>query len=137
MADSTADSSNPPKVTELLEDIGHDLKTIASDELELTRNKLIRYLEALVRKASVAFLGATVALIGLGMLCVVVVVALAPIIPALWLRLLLMAVVYIVLGGGATYIYARRMLAMPGPDLDKQISEIRETAKAIGQGLQH
>jgi Putative Actinobacterial Holin-X, holin superfamily III len=134
MADATVD---PPKVTELLEDIGHDLKTIAHDDLELTRNKITRYLEELVRKASVALLGATVALIGLGMLCVVAVVALAPVIPALWLRLLIMAVGYMLIGGGATYIYARRLLATPGPDLRKQISEVRETAEAISEGLRH
>ena len=134
MANATGD---PPTATELLADIGRDLKTIAADELELTHSKLRQFLERLIVKAGVAVLGATVALIGLALLCMVVVVVLAPIIPALWLRLLLMAVVYIGLGGGATYVCARRILATDGPDLDKQISEIGETVDAIRQGLKH
>ena len=129
--------TRPPKATELLADIGRDLKTIAADELELANGKLRQFLERLVLKAGVAVLGATVALIGLGMLCTVAVVVLAPIIPALWLRLLLMAVVYIGLGGGATYVAARRIFATRGPDLDKQISEVGETVDAIRQGLKH
>ena len=137
MEQVTNEPSDPPKVTELLEGIGHDLKTIAANELELAQSKLTQFLQKLVLKASVALLGATVALIGLGMLCMVVVVVLAPVIPALWIRLLLMALVYIGCGSGATYVYARRILAMKGPDLDKQISEIGETVNAIGQGLKH
>jgi Putative Actinobacterial Holin-X, holin superfamily III len=143
MANATLDPSNsstppnPSNVTGLLEDIGHDLKTIAADELELVQRKFARYLEQLVAKAGVALLGATVALIGLGMLCMVVVVVLAPIIPPLWLRLLLMAIVYLGLGGGAAYVFARRMLAMHGPDLHKQISEVGETVDAIKHGLSH
>jgi hypothetical protein len=132
MANATADL---PKATELLADIGRDLRTIAADELELTHSKLKQFLERQILKAGIAVLGATVALIGLAMLCVVAVVVLAPIIPELWLRLLLMAAVYIGLGGSATYVSARRILATHGPKLDKQISEIGETVDAIRQGL--
>ena len=130
-------TSQAPKVGELLHGIGQDVRKIAVDELELARHKLTDFMESLVLKASVALLGATVVLIGFGMLCMVVVVALEPVIEPLWLRLLMMAIVYIVIGGGAVAIYAKRMVAMRGPDLEKQLSEVRETVDAVERGLEH
>src|SRR5207245_6246958 len=87
-----------PHIVDAVKHVAGDLKTIASDELELGRNALARYLSDVVTKASIAILGAIVALIGLAMLCTTAVVALAPVIDALWLRLLLMASVYIPTG---------------------------------------
>jgi hypothetical protein len=83
-----------PEVGELLQEIGRDVKTIASHEIELVKNKLSQHVGQAIAKAAVAWLGATVALIGLAMLCVVAVVALEPLLPPLWLRLLVMALVY-------------------------------------------
>jgi hypothetical protein len=128
--------SPPPTVGELLHDIERDIRTIAVDELELSRRKLGDFVESLVVKASIALLGATVALIGLGMLCMVAVIAFEPVIHPAWLRLMIMAVVYIVLGGSAVALYGKRMVSR-GPDLDKQIEEVRETVDAVGRGLEH
>ena len=108
-------SPEPPKVAELLGDIGRDVKTIAVDELELARRKLTAFMEQLVIK----------------------VVALAPVIPALWVRLLVMAVVYIAIGGGTAVLFGRRLASMRGPDLGKQYAEIGETIKAVERGLGH
>src|SRR3569833_4221172 len=102
----------PPKVGDLLKHIGDDVKTIAVSELELARTKLGSYLEQTVMKAAAMILGAFVALVGLAMLCVVVVVALAPEIPPLWLRQRIMAVIYLAVGGGATYLFAKKMAAL-------------------------
>jgi len=125
----------PPKVGDLLKHIGDDVKTIAVSELELARTKLGSYLEQTVMKAAAMILGAFVALVGLAMLCVVVVVALAPVIPALWLRLLIMAVIYLAVGGGATYLFAKRMAAPP--DLDHEVDEVAQTIDKVSDGLQH
>lgn len=126
---------DPPKLATVIRDIGNDLKTIASDELELSRRELTDYLERLILRAAVAVVGALVAIIGLGMLCIVAVVALEPVIDPLWLRLLLMAVVYLLIGGGITLLFGKRVTAMHGPNLDKQISEIGETVDAVQHGL--
>ena len=131
---SAPGTEHGPKVAELLGDIGKDMKTIASDELELLRRKLATYIERVVARASVILLGVVVALIGLGMLCVVAVIALAPVISALWLRLLLMALVYIGAGAGVAVIFSRRISK---PDLDKQIAEVGETIDAVQRGLHH
>ncbi len=135
---STANRANETgNVGDVLRAIGRDVKTIAVDELELTRRQLSDYMADLVIKASVSLLGATVALIGIGMLCMVAVTALEPVIEPLWLRLLLLAVVYIVIGSGAAYLWAKRMTAMRGPNLDKAIAEARDTIEAVNNGLEH
>jgi hypothetical protein len=130
-------ASSPPKMAELIEGIGRDVRTIAVDEIELSRTKLTDFLQQLVLKASVALLGAFVAVTGLAMLCMVVVVALAPVIPALWLRLLLMSLVYLAVGGGATFIYMRRLAATRGPDLSKPEAELNHAVTAVERGLEH
>lgn len=124
-----------PEVGELLHEIGRDVKTIASDELELVRNKLARHVEQTVTKAAAVWLGATVALIGLAMLCVVVVVALAPLVPPLWLRLLVMAVVYLILGGTVAGVFGARLAKNLMPDLSEPIAELKRTARSVGEGL--
>ena len=128
----TTDSAKP-SAGELLADITKDLKTIAEAELELTRRKLIDYMENLVRRASIALLGMVIAVIGLGMVCVVGVVALEPLIEPLWLRLLMMSIVYMGLGAAVAFLYAKRMTN--GPHLRKQFSEVGETIDAVQRGL--
>jgi hypothetical protein len=125
----------PPKVSDLLKHVGDDLKTIATTELELTRNKMSEYLDRTIMRASVIIIGAFIALIGLAMLCVVAVLALQPVIAALWLRLLLMSVVYILVGGGAAFVYARRVAK--GPDIENEVDEVGQTFDAIKNGLSH
>ena len=95
------------------------------------------FIQQLVVKTGVAVLGAMVALIGLAMLCTVVVVALAPAIPPLWVRLLVMAIVYIALGAGTVVLCGRRIAAMHGPGLDQQVADLRNTIKAVERGLDH
>jgi uncharacterized membrane protein len=130
-----AATQEPAQVGELLKHIGEDVKTIALSELELARTKLGTYLEQTVMKAAAMILGAFVALVGLAMLCVVIVVALAPVIPALWLRLLIMALLYLAIGGGATYLFARKMVT--SPDLANEVDEVGQTIDKISDGLQH
>lgn len=127
--------SEPAQVGELLKHIGEDVKTIAVSELELARSKLGDYLEQTVLKAAVMILGAFVALVGFAMLCVVAVVALEPVIPALWLRLLLMSLVFIVTGGTAAYVFAKKMLG--GPDLSNEVDEVAQTIDKVSDGLAH
>jgi hypothetical protein len=120
---------------ELIRHIGDDMKTIATSEIELGRRKMGAYFDRTIAKASVVILGAFVALIGLAMLCMVVVVVLEPVIPQLWLRLLLMAILYVAVGGGASYLYSKRVLS--GPDLDNEVDEVGQTFDAVKAGLSH
>ncbi len=128
-----ATTSEPPKVGDLLKHVGDDLKMIATTELELTRNKVSQYLDRTLMRASVIIIGAFIALIGLAMLCVVAVLAMQPVIHLLWVRLLMMSGVYILVGGGAAWIYARRVAS--GPDIDNEVEEVGQTFDAISNGL--
>src|SRR4051812_3002439 len=83
----------------LLHRITDDLKVLAKDELELAKGEMQTTAKTAAFEAAALILGGIVALIGLGLLCLAAVAALAPIIPALSLRLLLMAAVYMVVGG--------------------------------------
>jgi hypothetical protein len=130
-----AATHEPAKIGDLLKHIGDDVKTIATSEIELTRTKLGNYLEQTVMKASVMILGAFVALVGFAMLCMVVVVALEPVIPALWLRLLIMAFVFIATGGTAAYVFAKKTLG--GPDIANEVSEVGQTIDKVTEGLRH
>ncbi len=120
---------------QLLQNIGHDVRTIATDELEMGRVALADRIESIVIKVAVALLGTTVALVGLGMLCMTAVFALHAIIPPMWLRMLIMSIVYIATGGATALIVARRIgQGRPG-DLEHQIDEARDTFDAVESGL--
>ena len=101
--------------SELIHHITDDLKIIAHDEVELVRQDLKESARNAAVDASAALLGAIVGLIGIGLLCLTVVVALAPVIPALWLRLLIMSIVYLLVGGGIATAFGIKLKtdAMP------------------------
>lgn len=123
------------RVGELLQQITHDLKTIARDEVELVRLELKQTARAAAADAAFILLGGIVALIGLGLLCVVAVAALEPAIPPLWLRMLIMAVVYLALGGGIAAVFAKRLKRDVTPDLDAPAGHAKRTVESVREGL--
>ncbi len=98
-----------PKVGELVHRITDDVKTIARGEVELARGELERSARTAAADGAGALFGGIVALIGVGMLCVAAAVALAPVIPPLWLRLVIMAAIYLVCGSMAAGLFGRRL----------------------------
>jgi hypothetical protein len=96
-------------IGELLHRITDDVKTIATDEVELVRAELSTNIRIAVMEVAVIVLGAVVVLIGFGLLCTVAVVALEPVIPSLALRLLLMSGVYLLIGGVLAAVFARKL----------------------------
>jgi hypothetical protein len=116
---SPAGAASPTdgRVGELLQHITDDVKTIARDEIELVRAELSHSARTAITEASAALLGTIVALIGLSLLCVAAVVAVAPLIPPLWARLLIFAAVYLVIGGGVAAAFGRRIATDAAPDL--------------------
>jgi len=133
-----AKTSEPePQLGELLSGIGKDVRRIAVDEMELARGKMTSFLENLVLKAAGIIVGGCVAFIGLGFLCLAAVFALEPVIHPMWLRLIIMGVVYAGVGGALAMVFAKRIAALRGPDLAKQIEEVGETMDAVKNGLEH
>ena len=122
-------------IRELLQRITHDLKTIARDEVDLVRLEIAKTAKAAAADAAFILLGGIVALIGLGLLCGVAVVALEAAIPALWLRMLIMAVVYLALGGGVAAVFAKRLKRDAIPDLDAPVGHTKRTIESVREGL--
>ncbi len=121
----------------LLHRIGDDLKILARDELELAKGEMQTTAKTAAFEAAALVLGGIVALIGLGLLCLAAVAALAPIIPALSLRLLLMAAVYIVLGGAVAAVFAKRLKKDIVPDTAVASWEAKRTLKGLTYAVGH
>src|SRR5690606_13110880 len=81
-------------------------------------------------------LGGVVALIGLGMLCVAVVAALEPV-WQLWFRLVLMAAVYLLIGGAVAVYFAKRLQRDAKPDLSRMRESTERTVQSLREELRH
>lgn len=123
------------RVGELIHRISDDVKTIARDEVELVREELKESARAAALDAAVAVLGAIVGLIGIAMLCVVVVVALAGIIPPLWLRLLIMSIVYLIAGGAVATAFGIKLKNDAVPNLGVAKYEGKRTVAGVKETL--
>jgi hypothetical protein len=136
-ATRTPDSESNGHVGKLLHRVVDDVKTIAKDELELAKGELEITAKKAAGEAAVIVLGGIVALIGLGMLCAAAVAALEPLIPALSLRLLLMAVIYLVAGGVVAGIFAKKLMVDVKPDMSVPSYEAKRTIAGVKDTLQH
>jgi hypothetical protein len=123
-------------IRELLRNIGDDIKTIATDEVELTRNELTKNIKVAVTEIAIMVIGAVTALIGFGFLCVVTVVAIEPILPSLALRLLIVAILYLVGGGILAGEFAKRLRKDATPDMKPVVRKAKATVESIKDGLE-
>lgn len=118
IAATESDASGEPgsKIGDLLRRITDDMKTIATNEVELAKLELARTATRIAIDAAGVLFGAIVALIGLGLLSLIAVVVLGPVIPALWMRLLIMAAIYLAAGAaiGLSFIKKLKTKEEPG-----------------------
>lgn len=135
MNEHTTENGKRP-IGELLHDIGEDVKTIAGDEVELARAELTRGIRVAITELAIMVIGALVAAIGFGFLCVVTVVALEPVIHSLALRLLIMAIMYLIGGGMLAGEFAKRLRKDAVPDLQPVVREAKQTVEAVKEGLE-
>jgi hypothetical protein len=138
-SEGTTARSEDVATRELFHRITDDVRTIARDEIELVRAEMGQVAKRVAAEGAAVMFGGIVALIGLSMLCVAAVVALAPLIASLALRLVLMAVVYGVIGGVLAVTFAVRLrrdaipnLAVPVHELKATIEGAKETIKERG-----
>ncbi|HEY1811765.1 MAG TPA: phage holin family protein [Kofleriaceae bacterium] len=118
----------------VLAKIGHDFKTIVVRETELGHMAISQELKVSIEKVAIALLAAMIAAIGLAMLCVTVVVALAPVIPQLWLRILIMSIVYMGCGSFGVWRVAK-LHNRSTVTFDEVVSEAHQVAVAVKDGL--
>jgi uncharacterized membrane protein YqjE len=128
---------NESRVGGLLHRITDDVKTIARDEIELAKHELAISAKHAATESAAIVLGGIVALIGFGMLCATAVAALAGVIPPLWARLLIMAVIYLVAGGAIAAVFAKRLKEDIKPDMTVAGYEAKRTIAGIKDTLAH
>lgn len=120
---------------ELFHRIADDIRTIVRDEIELVRAELARTAKLAAAEAAAVMFGGVVALIGFSMLCVAAVVALAPVISSLALRLVLMAIAYLALGGTLAVALGSRLRRDAVPKLAVPVHELEATVEGAAATL--
>ncbi len=121
----------PDSAKELLAQITDDVKTLAKGEVELVRREIGKVAKVAAVDTAVVTFGGIVTLIGFGMLCVAAVVALGAVIDSLALRLVLMAIVYLVLGGGLATAFGLKLKRDIKPDLDVPVHEAKSVVAGV------
>jgi uncharacterized membrane protein YqjE len=122
-------------VLDLLRQVRSDLEHIVKDELTLAELELEQKLKHGLVDLAGMFLSALLMLIGLCFLCVSVVPALAPLIAPLWLRLVVMAAVYLLIGGVVVTIFAVKFRRDASPRLDRTQEEAGRVLKTVRKEL--
>ena len=125
-----------PALSALAKRVGEDLSQLAKDHVELARIELAASAKKVLTDGAAVLLGGVVALIGLAMLCATAVVAAAPLIPALWLRLLIGAILYMLIGGGLSYGFVRKIRG-DASGLANTRLEARRTVHALKAQVQN
>lgn len=121
----------------LIRRINDDLQGIAKDEIAIARIEVTRAVKRATAEAGAVLLGGLVALIGIAMLFVAAVPALAPVIEPLWLRLVLVALAYMVVGSAVAATFVKRLKHDAKPDLGAVTREAKQTIHAVREGLHH
>ncbi|HEX8114729.1 MAG TPA: phage holin family protein [Kofleriaceae bacterium] len=129
MNQSPAANGDGATTRDLIRRISEDLRTITRNEIELLRGEARRVARSAAADGAVVVFGGTVALIGLAILCLAAVAALAPVLPSLALRLVVMGVVYLGIGGSLAATFALRLRRNAVPDIAIPVREVRATLK--------
>lgn len=109
-ADGSDEARQP---VELVRRIGQDVQVLVKDELALAKLEVADSLKRASIDLVAVTLGGVLGLIGLGLLCVTAVVALRPVLAALWLRMLLMSGVYLCLSSLLAGVFLGQLRKLP------------------------
>ena len=121
---------------DLIRRISEDLRTITRDEIELLRGEARRVARSAAADGAVVVFGGVVALIGLAILCLAAVAALAPVLPSLALRLVVMGVVDLGIGGSLAASFALRLRRRAVPDVAVPVREARATLQGARAAIE-
>ncbi|HEX3765619.1 MAG TPA: phage holin family protein [Kofleriaceae bacterium] len=121
---------------DLIRRISEDVRTIARNEIELLRGEARRVATSAAADGAAVVLGGVVALIGLAMLCTAAAVALAPVLPSLALRLVVMGVVYGGIGGSLAASFAVRLRRNAALRVVVPVHEARATLQGAKAALE-
>ena len=136
MNPSPAANGDGVSTRDLIRRISEDLRTITRDEVELLRGEARRVARAAAADGAAVLFGGIVAQIGLAFLCLAAVAALAPVLPSLALRLVLMGVIYLGIGGSLAASFAVRLRRRAVPDVAVPVREARATLQGAKAALE-
>ncbi|HEX3478331.1 MAG TPA: phage holin family protein [Kofleriaceae bacterium] len=136
MNPSPAASGDGASTRDLIRRISEDVRTIARDEIELLRGEARRVARSAATDGAAVVFGGIVALIGLAILCLAAVPALSPVLPSLALRLVVMGVVYLGIGGSLAASFALRLRRNAVPDVAVPVHEARATLQGAKAALE-
>lgn len=136
MNPSPAANGDGASTRDLIRRISEDVRTIARDEIELLRGEARRVARSAAVDGAAVLFGGIVALIGLAILCLAAVAALAPVLSSLALRLVVMGVVYLGIGGSLAASFALRLRRTAVPDVTVPVREARATLQGAKAALE-
>jgi putative superfamily III holin-X len=136
MNDSPPTNGDGATTRDLIRRISDDLRTITRDEIELLRGEARRVARSAATDGAVVVFGGVVALIGLAILCLAAVAGLAPVLPSLALRLVVMGVVYLGIGGSLAASFALRLRRRAAPDIAVPVHEAKATLQGAKAALE-
>jgi hypothetical protein len=123
-------------LADLAKRVGDDFATLAKSHVELARTELSSGVKSTAVDAGAIVLGGIVALIGLAMLCTAAIAGAEPLIPALWLRLLLGALLYMALGALLIGVFVKKLRGEP-LNMKRSRTEVGRTAHALKESVQN
>lgn len=136
MSQSPAHQDDGASTRDLIRRISENLRTITRDEIELLRGEARRVAKSAAVDGAAVVFGGVVALIGLAILCLAAVAALAPVLPSLALRLVVMGVIYLGIGGSLAASFALRLRRRAVPDVAVPVREARATLHGARAALE-
>jgi hypothetical protein len=136
MSQSPALHDDGTSTRDLIRRISENLRTITRDEIELLRGEARRVARSAAADGAIVVFGGVVALIGLAILCLAAVAALAPALPSLALRLVVMGVIYLGIGGSLAASFALRLRRRAAPDVAVPVREARATLHGARAALE-
>lgn len=136
MNQSPAGNGDGASTRDLIRRISEDLRTITRDEIELLRGEARRVAKSAAADGAVVVFGGVVALIGLAILCLAAVAALASVLPSLALRLVVMGVIYLGIGGSLAASFALRLRRRAVPDVVVPVREARATLQGAKAAIE-
>jgi uncharacterized membrane protein YqjE len=131
-------NNSKDSVGSLVSRVAQDVVALAKDEVALAKLELESKLQQAALSAAMTTLSGALGVVGFALLCATAVVALEPLLPSLWGRMLLMSVCYLLFGslGGALFLrlLARKASGNPTP---RATEEARETISAAKSKVEH
>jgi Flp pilus assembly protein TadB len=125
------------RVGSLLKQLASETKTVADDQIDLVKAEAAAGLKTAALSAAGMILTGVLIAIAIGFLSVAAVIAIEPLIASLAIRLVVMAVVYLVLCYALIQYFSKRLKEKITRDLPESLEEAKNTVEAVKEELRH